>query len=69
MTRQDSGAGERTALEATAQSILEDTGSTLRAQIAGLNNLSAAQALAQANAALAAYDPPTKARWTRGTLC
>jgi len=55
-----------TALEATAQSILEDTGTTLPAQIAGLNNLSAAQALAQANAALAAYDPPTKAEMDAG---
>lgn len=41
--------------------ILEDTGTTLPASIAALNNLSISQAQAAATAALNAYDPPTKA--------
>jgi hypothetical protein len=46
---------------ASITSILEDTGTTIPAQISGLNNLSSAQAQSAAAAALTAYDPPTKA--------
>lgn len=46
---------------ASITSILEDTGTTIPAQISGLNNLSSAQAQTAAAAALTAYDPPTKA--------
>jgi hypothetical protein len=44
--------------------ILEDTGTTIPAQIAALNNLSSAQAQTAAAAALTAYDPPTHAEVT-----
>lgn len=48
-------------LDTEIASILEDTGTTIPAQISGLNNLSQSQAQAAAEAALTAYDPPTKA--------
>jgi len=48
-------------LDTEIAAILEDTSTTIPAQIAGLNNLSSAQAQTAAAAALTAYDPPTKA--------
>jgi len=53
-------------LDTEVAAILEDTGTTLPAQIAGLNNLSSAQAQSAAAAALTAYDPPTKAELDAG---
>lgn len=41
--------------------IVTDTGTTLPAQISGLNNISASDVLTQATSALTAYDAPTKA--------
>lgn len=46
--------------------ILEDTGTTIPAQIAALNNLSAAQVNAEVDTALADYDAPTKAELDAG---
>jgi hypothetical protein len=51
---------------ASITSILEDTGTTIPAQINGLNNLSSDQAQSAATAALTAYDPPTKAEMDAG---
>ena len=48
-------------LDTEIAAILEDTSTTIPAQIAGLNNLSSAQVQTAAAAALTAYDPPTKA--------
>jgi hypothetical protein len=53
-------------LDTEVAAILEDTGTTLPAQIAALNNLSSAQAQSAAAAALTAYDPPTKAELDAG---
>ena len=47
-------------LDTEVAAILEDTGTTIPAQIAALNNLSSAQAQTAAAAALTAYDPPTQ---------
>lgn len=46
---------------ANQTAIVEDTGTTLPAQIAALNNVSTAQVQTAAAAALTAYDPPTNA--------
>ena len=46
--------------------ILEDTGTTIPAQISGLNNLSASQVNAEVDTALADYDGPTKAEMDSG---
>jgi uncharacterized protein YfiM (DUF2279 family) len=48
-------------LDTEIAAILEDTGTTIPAQIAALNNLSAAQVNAEVDTALADYDAPTKA--------
>lgn len=48
------------ALEATAQSVLADTGTTIPAQITALNNVSVAQVGTEVAGRLIAYDPPTK---------
>ncbi len=53
-------------IDTEVAAILEDTGTTLPAQIAGLNNLSAAEVNSEAAAALTAYDPPTKAELDAG---
>lgn len=53
-------------LDTEVAAILEDTGTTIPAQISGLNNLSSAQAQAAATAALNAYDPPTKTEMDAG---
>lgn len=45
-------------------SIVEDTGTTLPAQISALNNLSSAEAQTAAAAALTAYDPPNRTEAT-----
>lgn len=48
-------------LDTEIAAILEDTGTTIPAQIAALNNLSAADVNAEVDQALADYDAPTKA--------
>lgn len=48
--------------------ILEDTGTTIPAQISALNNLSAAQVNAEVDTALADYDGPTNAEMVARTL-
>lgn len=53
-------------LDTEIAAILEDTGTTLPNQIAGLNNLSAAQVNAEVDTALADYDAPTKAELDAG---
>lgn len=55
-------------LDTEIAAILEDTGTTLPAQISGLNNLSAAQVNAEVDAALADYDVPTNAEMEARTL-
>lgn len=53
-------------LDTEIAAILEDTGTTIPAQIAALNNLSAAQVNAEVDTALADYDAPTKAEMDTG---
>lgn len=48
-------------LDTEIAAILQDTGTDIPAQIAALNNLSAAQVNAEVDTALADYDAPTKA--------
>ena len=55
-------------LDTEIAAILEDTGTTIPAQIAALNNLSAAQVNAEVDTALADYDPPTNAEMVARTL-
>lgn len=59
-----SHAADNAAIKADTAAILEDTGTTVPAQIAALNNLSSVQAQTAAAAALTAYDPPTRAEAT-----
>ena len=47
-------------VESKIDDVLEDTGTTIPAQITGLNDISAAQVNAEVDTALADYDPPTK---------
>lgn len=56
------------AVKSDTAAVLEDTGTTLPAQVAGLNNLSAAQVNAEVDTALADYDPPTNAEMVARTL-
>lgn len=59
-----SAADVRTEMDANSTqlaAIVTDTGTTIPAQISGLNNLSAAQVNAEVDTALAGYDGPTKA--------
>lgn len=55
-------------LDTEIAAILEDTSTTIPAQISGLNNLSSAQVQTAAAAALTAYDPPTKAELDSAVL-
>lgn len=55
-------------LGAAVSDILTDTGTTIPAQVSGLNNLSSADAQSAAAAALTAYDPPTNAEMEARTL-
>lgn len=62
VTKIQNGLATSTALavvDGIVDDILVDTGTTIPAQISGLNNLSQAQAQVAAAAALTAYDPPT----------
>lgn len=59
-----SAADVRTEIDANSTqlaAIVTDTGTTLPAQISGLNNISASDVLTQATSALTTYDAPTKA--------
>lgn len=56
------------AVDDVIAAILEDTGTTLPAAIAALNDLDSTQVQAAAAAALAAYDPPTNAEMVARTL-
>lgn len=51
-------------LDTEIGAILEDTGTTIPAQIAELNNLSSAGAQSACSAALSSYDPPTRTEAT-----
>ena len=53
-------------VDANVDSILEDTGTTIPAQISALNDLSQAEANAACDQALADYDGPTKAEMDAG---
>lgn len=55
-------------LDLEIAAILEDTGTTIPAQISALNNLSAAQVNAEVDQALADYDAPTNAEMVARTL-
>ncbi len=55
-------------LDTEIAAILEDTGTTIPAQISALNNLSAAQVNAEVDQALADYDAPTNAEMIARTL-
>lgn len=55
-------------LDTEIAAILEDTGTTIPAQISALNNLSSAQAQTAAAAALTSYDPPTNAEMEARTI-
>jgi hypothetical protein len=57
----DTNEGKIDTVDTVADAVLVDTGTTLPAQISGLNNLSAAEVNAEVDTALADYDPPTKA--------
>lgn len=51
-------------VDANVDSILVDTGTTIPAQISGLNNLSAAEVNSEVDTALSDYDGPTQAEMT-----
>ena len=53
-------------VDANVDAVLVDTGTTLPAQISGLNDLSAADVNAEVDTALADYDAPTKAELDAG---
>lgn len=53
-------------VETKIDDILEDSGTTIPAQISGLNNISTAQVNAEVDTALADYDPPTKTEMDSG---
>jgi hypothetical protein len=55
-------------VDSNVDAILVDTGTTIPAQISGLNNLSAAQVNAEVDQALADYDGPTNAEMEARTL-
>jgi hypothetical protein len=65
-TQGDTNEGKLDTIDTVADAVLVDTGTTLPAQISGLNNLSAAQVNAEVDTALADYDPPTKAELDSG---
>lgn len=56
--------GTAGSLAAFISDTLTDTGTSIPAQISGLENLSAAEVNAEVDAALADYDPPTRAELT-----
>jgi hypothetical protein len=65
-TQGDTNEGKLDTIDTVADAVLVDTGTTIPAQISGLNNLSAAQVNAEVDTALADYDPPTKAELDSG---
>ena len=65
-TQGDTNEGKIDTVDANVDSILTDTGTTIPAQISGLNNLSAADVNAEVDTALSDYDPPTKAELDSG---
>jgi hypothetical protein len=65
-TQGDTNEGKIDTVDTVVDAVLVDTGTTIPAQISGLNNLSAAQVNAEVDTALADYDPPTKAELDSG---
>lgn len=61
-------AADLSVVDGIVDSILEDTGTTIPAQITGLNNVSTTDMQTAAAAALTAYDPPTNTELEARTL-